>query len=130
MKKALYGGLIGFTIFVVLLVVQIENNPPFQHAQLRELLEQGESTIDLQQLTDKEWTKVNVFGPYSEPNWIEEWFDAEFKLFQSSGTVSENKFLLVFAKDDKIVQTVSLSRQYGDYDVQDNRYLIVQEQMR
>ena len=41
--------------------------------------------------------------------------------------VIETKFLLVFTNDNKAVKTINLSREYGDYIVKENKFLIVEK---
>lgn len=96
------------------------------------LIEQGETAIDLSKLTHFEWDKVGAFGPYTTDEMIEDSMDIQFNFlfdnFLFGGIdVSETQFLLVFANGDKPVKQMYLSRKYGDYTVQDNKLLIVEE---
>ena len=88
------------------------------------MIEQGETQIDLTKLTDFEWTRVEVFGPYTTDEMIEDSMDINF-LFGGI-EVMEIEFLLVFANENKPVETVHLSREYGDYTIKENKFLIVE----
>lgn len=120
---------IGFIVIVGIALLLWATNQELsvvQKAELSNLLEQGEKKIDLAQLIDSSWTKADVFGPYTQPNWIEESMDVKFGLFSDPGEVLESEFLLVITNERKVVTTISLSREYGDYEIEDNRYLSVQ----
>lgn len=94
-------------------------------AQLTDLLEQGETVIDLTEVTKFEWTQVDAFGPYTTTDMIEEAMDISIRF--GGGEVLESDFELVFANDERKLSSVTLSRKYGDYSVQDNRYLVVKK---
>ncbi|MEK4081281.1 hypothetical protein [Solibacillus sp. FSL K6-1126] len=90
------------------------------------LIEQGETQIDLTKLTDLEWTQVDVFGPYTTDEMIEDSMDIQFNFLFGGIDVLETDFLLVFANEKKPVKKIYLSRKYGDYTVKDNKILIVE----
>ncbi|MER2008002.1 MAG: hypothetical protein ABS939_11195, partial [Psychrobacillus sp.] len=87
------------------------------------LIEQGETQIDLTKLTDLEWTQVDVFGPYTTDEMIEDSMDIQFNFLFGGIDVLETDFLLVFANEKKPVKKIYLSRKYGDYTVKDNKIL-------
>ena len=90
------------------------------------LIEQGETQIDLKKLTDLDWTQVDVFGPYTTDEMIEDSMDIQFNFLFGGIDVLEKDFLLVFANEKKPVKKIYLSREYGDYTVKDNKILIVE----
>jgi len=94
--------------------------------EIYSLIEQGETQIDLTSITDFEWTKVEVFGPYTTGKMIEDSMDIEFPFFNGGIDVIETKFILVFADGKKPVDTLYLSREYGDYTVIGNKFLVVE----
>ena len=124
MKKLIYTILIiTFTSLLGLFIWQKETEDPITSGEIHALIEQGETQIDLTKLSDLEWTEAGAFGPYSTDETIEESMGVNF-LFGGID-VMETTFLLVFAKDKKVVKTVSISREYGDYYIKDNQFLIV-----
>ena len=96
-----------------------------QMGELTALLEQGETHIDLTKVTNFEWTKVDAFGPYTTTDHMEEVLGVSIRF--SGGEVLESNFELVFADDKKRLTSVTLNRKYGDYSVEDNRYLMVEK---
>lgn len=124
MKKLIYTILIiTFTGLLGLYILGKETKDPITSGEIHALLQQGETQIDLTKLTDLEWTEVGAFGPYSTDETIEESMGVKF-LFGGIDVIETN-FLLVFAKDNKVVKTLSISREYGDYSIKDNQFLIV-----
>lgn len=124
MKKLIYTFLIiTFTVLLGLYIWEKETENPITSGEIHALIQQGETQIDLTKLTDLEWTEIGAFGPYSTDAIIEDSMGVKF-LFGGID-VMETNFLLVFAKDKKVVKTVSISREYGDYSIKDNRFLIV-----
>lgn len=93
--------------------------------KLIDLLEQGETTIDLTEVTNFEWTKAVAFGPYTTTEMMEETLG--ISLGFGGGEVLESNFKIVFVNDKKKLSSVTLSREYGDYSVKDNRYLVVEK---
>ncbi|MGN7477331.1 hypothetical protein ACTHOQ_05705 [Solibacillus silvestris] len=94
-------------------------------AELYELLEQGVTEIDLTQFANFQWQKADVFGPYTTTGVIEDTMAIDIRF--SSIDVMETEFLLVFADGNKMVESVYLSRKFGDYEIKDNRYLITKK---
>lgn len=99
---------------------------PITAGEIHSLLEQGETQIDLTTLTNLEWTTVDLFGPYTTDEMIEESTGIKFNFLFGGIDVMETNFLLVFADDKKAIKTINLSRKYGDYTVKDNKFLIVE----
>ena len=93
--------------------------------EITSLLEIGETQIDLAELTDFNWTKVDVFGPYTSNEDMEDSMGIIFKGDNGGIDILDDRFLLVFANDKYAVKTVVLSRKYGSYSIRINRYLSV-----
>lgn len=89
------------------------------------LLEQGEKQIDLTTLTDFEWVAVEVFGPYTTNEIIEDSMNIQFKGDNGGIDILEDRFLLVFANQKHAVKTVVLFRKYGDFTIKDHKLLVV-----
>lgn len=90
-------------------------------------IEQGKQKIDLTELTTMKWTEARAFGPYSTTKTIEESMGVNFLL--GGIDVMETKFLLVFAKEGKVVDMIYLDRKYGDYSIKDDQYLFVKRKI-
>ncbi|WP_274310189.1 hypothetical protein [Solibacillus daqui] len=86
--------------------------------KLIDLLEQGETVIDLTKVTNFEWTQVDAFGPYTTTEMMEEALGISIGF--GGGEVLESNFKIVFANDEKKLSSITLSREYGDYSVKDN----------
>ncbi|MER1985872.1 MAG: hypothetical protein ABS948_08280 [Solibacillus sp.] len=116
-----------FTIVGVLLIIWLIKSQQYtiSRGELIDLLEQGETTIDLTEVADFEWVQVDAFGPYSTTDVVENAMGISIRF--GGIDVTESQFLLIFANDKEIVASVSLNRKYGDYSVQDNRYLMVEK---
>lgn len=80
-----------------------------------ELAESGSTEIALSTLTDFDWEKAAVYGPYTTVDIIEESLHVEFKGSTQGIDYREDIFLLVFAKGNHAIKTVELSRRVGDY---------------
>ncbi|PID22847.1 hypothetical protein CSV61_04185 [Sporosarcina sp. P3] len=89
-------------------------------------LEQEEKQIDLTTMTSFEWDAVEVFGPYTTNEIIEDSMDIRFRGDNGGIDVLEDRFLLVFADEKNAVKTVVLSRKYGDFLIKDNKILLVE----
>lgn len=123
---------IGYTIVVVailVLVVQFFRNQASQDTilsrDIHALLEEGEKQIDLTALADFEWVAVEVFGPYTTNEMIEDSMNIQFKGDDGGIAVLEDRFLLVFANQKRAIKTAVLSRKYGDYIIMENKLLTV-----
>ncbi|MER2191255.1 MAG: hypothetical protein ABS951_09860 [Solibacillus sp.] len=116
-----------FTIVGVLLIIWLIKSQQYtiSRGELIDLLEQGETTIDLTEVADFEWVQVDAFGPYSTTDVVENAMGISIRFGDID--VTESQFLLIFANDKEIVASVSLNRKYGDYSIQDNRYLMVEK---
>ncbi|ARF18678.1 hypothetical protein [Sporosarcina ureae] len=89
-------------------------------------LEQEEKLIDLTTMTSFEWGAVEVFGPYTTNEIIEDSMDIRFRGDSGGIDVLEDRFLLVFADEKNAVKTAVLSRKYGDFLIKDNKILLVE----
>lgn len=87
-------------------------------------LEQGAMQIDLTTMTKFEWDAVEVFGPYTTNEMIEETMDIRFKGDNGGIDLLDDRFLLVFADRKKAIKTAVLTREYGDYIIEDHQLLI------
>ncbi|WP_346235130.1 hypothetical protein MKY04_21930 [Lysinibacillus telephonicus] len=127
MKKIVY---IFLTIAIVILFAELFWNRASQDTilskDIHSLIQQGENQIDLTTLTDFEWIAVNVYGPYTTNEMIEDSMGIQFKGDNGGIDVLEDRFLLVFANEKNALKTAVLSRKYGDYTVKDNKFLIVE----
>lgn len=121
-------------IFVILVIIAIaviatllQPRPDKDLAQeIETLLENGETTIDLKAITDFEWTQVEVFGPYTSDEVIEDTMGIKFRGDNGGIDYLDSIVLLVFADEMKDVKTVVLSRKYGSYSVKENEKLSVE----
>lgn len=93
--------------------------------KIHSMLEQGAKQIDLTTITDFEWNAVEVFGPYTTNEIIEDSMDIRFKGDNGGIDILEDRFLLVFADEKNAVKTAVLYRKYGDITIKDNKILIV-----
>lgn len=75
----------------------------------------GTTVVSLNKLTDFDWEKAQIFGPYTTKDTIEETMDIQFRGSTSGLDVREDIFLLVFAKDGHVIKTAVLYRNIGDY---------------
>ncbi len=94
--------------------------------EINSLLENGETQIDLIELTDFDWTQVSTFGPYTTNEIIENSMEIKFKGNNGGIDILEDRFLLVFADEKYALKTVVLSRKYGNYDIKDNKFLSIE----
>lgn len=95
--------------------------------EIHAILEREEQQIDLTLMTDFEWDAVEVFGPYTTNEIIEDSMDIRFRGDNGGIDVLEDRFLLVFADEKNAVKTAVLSRKYGDFLIKDNKMLLVVE---
>ncbi|MEK4425244.1 hypothetical protein [Solibacillus sp. FSL K6-1523] len=93
--------------------------------EIDNLLEQGETQIDLTEVTDFKWKAVSLFGPYTTDEVIEESMGINFKGNNGGIDMLDDRFLLVFANKKHAVKTVVLSRKHGTYTIKDNKFLVV-----
>jgi len=75
----------------------------------------GTTVVSLNKLTDFDWEKAQIFGPYTTKDTIEETMDIQFRGSTSGLDVREDIFLLVFAKGGHVIKTAVLYRNIGDY---------------
>lgn len=129
MKKMVYVILI-FAILGLAVTVLKKNGASQDTLLAKEigsLLDKGETQIDLSELTDFDWTKVATFGPYTTNEVIEDSMEIKFKGNNGGIDILEDRFLLVFADEKYAIKTVVLSREYGNYDIKDNKFLSVEQ---
>ena len=129
MKKMIYVILI-FAVLGLAVTVLKKNGASQDTLLAKEigsLLENGETQIDLSELTDFDWTQVATFGPYTTNEVIEESMEIKFKGNNGGIDILEDRFLLVFADEKYAIKTVVLSREYGNFDIKDNKFLSVEQ---
>jgi len=129
MKKMVYVILI-FAVLGLAVTVLKKNGASQDTLLAKEigsLLDKGETQIDLSELTDFDWTQVATFGPYTTNEVIEESMEIKFKGNNGGIDILEDRFLLVFTDEKYALKTVVLSRKYGNYDIKDNKFLIVEQ---
>ena len=80
--------------------------------------------MDLKELTDFDWTQVQLFDAYTPEEYIEETMGINFKGEMGRIAVQDGYFLLVFANDKYAVKTAELLWNNGTYSVLNNRYLL------
>ena len=128
MKKVVY---VIFIITAIGLAVALLGNRASQDTVLAKeidsLLEKGEIQIDLTGVTDFNWTKVDVFGPYTTNKTIEESMSIKFKGDNGGIDRLEDRFLVVFANEKYAIKTVVLSRKHGTYTIKDNKFLNIEQ---
>ncbi len=128
MKKMVY---VILSIVAVGLAVTLLGNRASQDTvlakEIESLLENSETQIDLTKLTDFNRTQVDVFGPYTSNEVIEDSMEIKFNGDNGGIDIIEDRFLLVFADEKYAVKTVVLSRKYGNYDIKDNKFLSVEQ---
>jgi len=76
----------------------------------------GDSTVTISAVTDFAWDKLFIFAPYTPVAKIEtelgyKWAEAEGTAIQSSDTF----YLLVFTKNEKVVNFFKFPRTIGDF---------------
>lgn len=75
----------------------------------------GTTEISLTPLTDFDWNKAMVYGPYTSKEIIEGSLDITFKGSTLGIESLDDRFLLVFTKGDYATKTVKLSRRGIDF---------------
>lgn len=126
MKKIVYTF---FIIAVIGLAINFSGERASQDIglakEINSLLEKGETQIDLTGLTNFNWTQVSLFRPYTTDESIEASMDIEFKGDNGGIDILDDRFLLVFSNEKHAIETVVLSRNYGNYTVKDHTLLVV-----
>ncbi|PID03085.1 hypothetical protein CSV67_06360 [Sporosarcina sp. P2] len=92
---------------------------PLLANRIEELARSGVTEISLTSLTDFEWNKAMVYGPYTSKEIIEGSLNSKLKGSTQGIEYRDDLFLLVFAKDRYVVKTVELSRRSVDYSKND-----------
>ena len=129
MKKMVYVILIlaVLGLAVTILKKNVTSQDTLLVKEIGSLLDKGETSIDLSELTDFDWTQVATFGPYTTNEVIEDAMEIKFKGNNGGIDILEDRFLLVFADEKYAIKTVVLSREYGNYDIKDNKFLSVEQ---
>lgn len=129
MKKIVYVILI-LAVAIGLTVTLLDNRASRDTVLAKEidsLFENGETQIDLTELTDFNWTQVAVFVPYTSDEAIEDAMGITFKGDNGGIDLLDDRFLLVFADEKYAVKTVVLSLKHGTFSIKDNKTLIVEK---
>ncbi|PID14527.1 hypothetical protein CSV63_12190 [Sporosarcina sp. P34] len=92
---------------------------PLLAKRIDDLASKGVTEISLTSLTDFEWNKAMVYGPYTSKEIIEGSLNSKFKGSTQGIEYRDDIFLLVFAKDHYVVKTVKLSRRGVDFSKND-----------
>lgn len=96
------------------------------YQKIYEAIEQSNTEVNLTELTDMGWTSAGVFGPYSRGKYIRQAMEISSSFSLLGVDVPENRFLLVLVDDGRVVETLYLLREYGDYLMVDERVLVVE----
>ena len=113
-----WGLLIGGSVLIFAMISFFINRASEDTVLAKKILEQAENgttEISLSTLTDFDWEKALVYGPYTTVDVIEESLNVEFKGSINGIDSRDDIFLLVFAKGNHAIKTVELSRKSGDY---------------
>ncbi|KAA0965295.1 hypothetical protein FQ087_03015 [Sporosarcina sp. ANT_H38] len=111
----LIGGSVIFFIMLSMFFVNRASEDTVLAQKILEQAEKGTTEISLSTLTDFDWEKASVYGPYTTIDVIEESLNVEFKGSINGIDSRDDIFLLVFAKGNHAIKTVELSRKAGDY---------------
>lgn len=111
----LIGGAALTSLILSLFFVNWASEDPMLARKILEQAESGTTEISLSTLTDFDWEKASVYGPYTTVDVIEESLNVEFKGSINGIDFREDIFLLVFAKGNHAIKTVVLSRKVGNY---------------
>lgn len=128
MKKLVYLVLV---IAFIGLAINLFTNRASQDKDLAQkinaLIENGETQINLTEITDFSWTQVRAFGPYTPDRAIEDLMGIKFKGDNGGIDTRDDRYLLIFADEKYAVKTVVLSRKHGAYGIKDNKILSVEQ---
>lgn len=129
MRKILWISIISaLTAAVIFYLANQAEQDPRISTYVYEAAEKGEQRIDLMEAAQFEWDDANVFGPYTTDEMIEDTMGIRFSGDNGGIDTLDDRFLLVFASKGKAVKTAVLSRTYGNYEVEDGRFLIIMPQ--
>lgn len=128
MKKLVY---IVLVIAVIGLAINLLTNRASQDKDLAQkissLIENGETQINLTEITDFNWTQVRAFGPYTPDIAIEALMGIKFKGDNGGIDTRDDRYLLIFADEKYAFKTVVLSMKHGAYSIKDNKILSVEQ---
>lgn len=115
------------TVFIVSLLLLVGCNQTNYNQKLEESIQSAvnkENTqeLDLKSLTDFDWDKAFLFPPYTVQETIDEQLGTKFK-DPSNMDKRDDIFLLVFMKDNKVVQYTEISRESADVTIGKRQYL-------
>ncbi|EGQ20735.1 hypothetical protein HMPREF9372_3483 [Sporosarcina newyorkensis 2681] len=114
-----FGGAVLISAMVSLFFVNRASEDPVLAKKIVEQAKSGATEIPLSALTDFDWDRALVYGPYTTVDVIEDSLNVEFKGSINGLDIREDMFLLVFAKGGHAIKTAELSRAAGDYSEQD-----------
>ena len=120
-----------FLIMIIVLGAVLLGNRANQDMRLSKEIDselaQGVKQIDLSTMPKFEWKTVGVFGPYTTNEQIEDAMNIQFSGDNGGIDVLDDRFLLVFSDGKNAIETVVLSREYGDFFIEGNKVLIVEK---
>ncbi|MEK4025919.1 hypothetical protein [Sporosarcina sp. FSL W7-1283] len=104
------GGGVLIIAMVSLFFVNRASEDPVLAMKIVEQAKSSTTEIPLSTLTDFDWDRALVYGPYTTGDVIEDSLNVKFKGNINGLDIREDMFLLVFAKGDHAVKTAVLSR--------------------
>lgn len=121
-RKAFVWAIVTVLIFVVFITIfhHRASEDPILAKQIEEQAKDDVTKISLNTLTDFDWDKAMIYGPYTSKEVIEDTLDIKFKGSTHGIELREDLFLLVFANGNYAVKTVELSRRNFDYSENDH----------
>ncbi len=117
-----------FTLLLLLLLTGCSYlNKVHHHVELEKSInsiveDENNTEIIMKTLTDFDWDKGFLFTPYSSQEGIDEKLGVYFK-DPSNMDWRDDIYLLVFMKDDKVVQYVEMDRHGADFESGEQEYL-------
>ncbi|UKJ43871.1 hypothetical protein [Lysinibacillus sp. ACHW1.5] len=109
------GGVVLMLTMLFLFLGNRANEDTLLAKNIMEKANSGTTVVSLNKLTDFDWEKAQIFGPYTTKDVIEETMDIQFKGSISGLDVREDICLLVFVKEGHAIKTAVLYRDMGDY---------------
>jgi hypothetical protein len=119
MNKKILLEMCGIIIVIAIVVIAFtyDQNPAHKNSELEKtiysiVIDEKNNGFNLNPLTDFNWDKAKLFGPYTPQEVIEEHLGVRYG--QTGGIEDRDDiFLLVFLDDENVVQYALLDRQNG-----------------
>ncbi len=83
---------------------------------------EGNSEIKVRSLTDFTWDRAFLFEPYTPQEQIEKQLDVEFE-DPSNISRRDDIYLLVFLRDEEVIQYAEIDRQKSDFSMGGSDYI-------